>query len=652
MRTGRWRFLVSWAASSFAVAGVTFLALGAEDYFGVSRDEANSKGLALLVVSAVTFFVRYRLSERKNVHKPPVFRGKRLTFLAHRASGKEEIPRWGDTANSFESYLDHCVLAFRRVDANPNAIEATLSLITDRSKYLTRLHEIHEPYTGHTKRHDLFRFMGAPADAILPLLFVPKTHILDELSVDLDTKPAAPLDFREVVGLTHLMIRKAFNDAFHRPPKDISVWERLDTYTCIGYAPTAVELEALKQDLVADLEVEVLPSTFEYLLDVFSTGYFILARPERDKKDSENDAGKPIAEQGVTMAECTYVERVRAATLPFHHPIASMARSALTMTDRWCHIPLTSAASSRSLHVTVHAPEDLYIHTAVVAQLASGEGKPTMLKRIWELGSRILNALRRKPQTDSEAQKKAEPAVVRGAVGRSETQPRWPSVKMSDGLGLQQAHAYARDLDQSSTAATAGIIPERCYLSVEFRDRPPGILLPVLLCSLAELLLVGAIVVNFDLFRQTALPTTPFAAILALPVVLCGWVVSKVDHKALRLFSFPTVLALLWFIFNSLLIVIVGSVRTYRVNTVDYELMYVNVHDLSPHGAFFWFALAATCGLHVAFVAYSWVARASRYRDRVRGSKSNATMNTPWTVASRIAERREKDEHAVVDLTL
>lgn len=459
---------------------------------------------------------------------------------------------------------------------------------------------------------------------IVPILQMSKGSIVDNLEVTVDGAASSALSSTESQGAMLAALYFLFNTLFSSVPDARRVLEAISDSAVGESSATDREVDDLLQELEAlreTAQVERSGSLYAGLLELTRFAcknyYILVAIP----------AGKSRRVRVVVSRRIQQRTYVPGRWLRL--------RLALGLENRSFLIPLQSATESSSYHLQADAPAGMYVFDALLHPIT----------------------------VETERQ------LARQRRLRSDR----PLAVVSDTVGLDYVHAYIRDLEGhlSDLVTNASGNNNNQYerqmalgLDVEFREKPPGILLAVMLLSIFLLGLTLAVGhFHDDLFpsvarttnaatQATANPaaasptgsnttstacvdssqrksnqgattaTTPcdndetdnnnLGLLFGIPALLAGWLASRVGDDVLRRISFPTAILCLWFVVNACFAVFLAGFKTLQTHATSLGLGEAQVTHVT------WLLLALSAGTHAAISVVMWLNRTVRYTRRLR----------------------------------
>lgn len=234
----------------------------------------------------------------------------------------------------------------------------------------------------------------------------------------------------------------------------------------------------------------------------------------------------PVADKGVKPPRKEHVRRLdvefqdlRPRTLI---SAKSRFRALLGLGDRDFSLPLSLVSEAKSYHLTVRGPVGMYLYRL----------------RPFAVGA------------DTSALSTAAVAA---------DQPRQPTVTLSERVGDEVGHLYARNFDglaatdEEGSTGSAGMLVARA----EFRELPPGIIGPVTLVSCWITLLVWVVGWNFHtIFASPQGSGSWPAVVFGVPAVVTGLILSRLTKEIVRTMSLPVFMCAIWLTFNTALIIV------------------------------------------------------------------------------------------------
>lgn len=515
------------------------------------------------------------------------------------ASTHSEWPKESQTVDEFRTYITTSEKLHRERWRDELLHEFTGEVAANQSNYITRIHRHVVFEQGFQKVSVNIGYAIPSAYAtILPVLLVRKGEMLDSLEVKVNGNNTSAIGYREAAGITSLILRKLFLECFHKDSQSERVFETISYATDPNTSSEKSNIHSISGRLIALRNCQVARYTqpkegdINQLINLISqltSGYFLFV-PLKGESDSTSGAHPRTARPTVT---CSYLTRVPMTSKErgWLYSIRSTIRGVLVMTKRWHEIELPEVEWTRSFHLTLDAPEEMYVHFARVVTVGK---KP----------EHLLNAC----ETD--------------------TRPR---INISDTLGLQHVHAYLRDCHRPFVSTNGTLFPWKSLrLFVEFRDRPPGIVLSILLASTTMTVLLGAVCINIDSLGPASLSSGASAVlltpILGIPVVLAGWIMTRIDAGNLRRMSFPSLFSVAGFLSICACFILVGAVPLLRYSETRQDIIGFDIHLLIPGPGAVWVILLAASIAHLLHCFFIWSARTLRYSDRLHQNGNNKTM--------------------------
>jgi hypothetical protein len=404
-----------------------------------------------------------------------------------------------------------------------------------------------------------------PDGALIPVLKPQKRTLRDDLSCELDEGPVATLTRMESHGATieliDLLVRVTFREAL--------VEGELSSLTATLVGGVARD-SPLDDDGLRRLEktVEIVGRVHEDKTDrdgltrlmallAFASTYYCLIAIVPRASDGRTSRRKLVAE---------YRERLPKSP----HSRIDYLRRTVGLTPRQVWLLVPEALDSSSVHVHCPAPPGMYTFKAVPHVLTGGGSSA---------GDRIDGQRTQRPYA---------------RVGNT-----W---------GLDYVHAYFRDLQQPLRSSPDRGTPHAYpMVQVEFREKPPGLLLPLAVTSLYLAALVGIAGRNYDaLFNQGS--NSGVAALFGVPAILAGWMVTRIDMGVLSRISIPTALLVVWFVTNA---------GVALANVAAKPIREAPAMNLTHSG---WMILSVTCFAHLVTVVYMYLNRTIRYQRRLSDS--------------------------------
>lgn len=167
-------------------------------------------------------------------------------------------------------------------------------------------------------------------------------------------------------------------------------------------------------------------------------------------------------------------------------------------------------------------------------------------------------------------------------------------------------HAYVRGAKRSS----AGVVP---VVEIEVRERPPALLeMSLLLSAPLGLTVVMVGVFHDHIFSPDGkLPGAAPTVLFSIPLLLVGWLVSRIDRYSMARLSFTSLFMITWLAANSIASVLLAAAKSASTDLTSVpegeDLWRVVVwHPL-------WAILMASCFLHLCFTVQFCISRAWRY---------------------------------------
>ena len=591
--------------------------------------------LSLLLIMLCAF--RYKSSERFIIEDTT---GKNSKYYRlHR----NRIQQQSD--QQIDDYTLQATKIFRNSFESDTAVVDLINLLLNTQRWTPRVSE-----TVHIERGYLhiIRTMNVHVNektpyALIPVIPVKKHLLIDGLSVKLGESRISTLDTKESTGLLHFAIRPIFFSLFKKNEQSEKDFEYI--MRCVS--PVA-EFDVIRVNEVWDLlegmciEQGINQDGYHYkalttviqtasannwiFVPIQNSNFEIETRHEVKEPDvssagkpddnTPTDASLPLANDSPKIttisvssdtshqdiSELTEVTPGRSKirltceynvrTRPDEHlPYRTRARNFFGMTNRKYYVPMIGAFTARSYHLTVEAPEDMYVHHAEIVlepndPLSETDRKQTKI----ELGD-------------------------------------LPQLQVSESLGLNYCHAYARDFNSATRIAQRGnegglqllkMVSGKPLLEIELRDIPPGISLPILLSSLTLLVMVTLVALNYSQIFGTQLSFV--GLVFASPAVLAGWIILRLPEKALKILSFPVLCSCLWFLLNCGLTVVFAGVSPIRSWSTSASFSFIGTSSIP------WMLLLLSTSANFFHALIIYIARTMRYNDRVALNYQNVTL--------------------------
>jgi hypothetical protein len=431
------------------------------------------------------------------------------------------------------------------------------------------------------------------APLLVPVMRVPKGHLIDQLRVTANGTTVSTLTYVEYQGAMVTSLESLFKQAVPRSSSHSSRFlvEAL-LACCSNNAVQSRARRRLRRQMKATLaprptnpgaspSVEVREEdtrAFQELVNYLLESYFVIAVVE------------PAHLTARTKVTVEHTRR-RYDTLGGWR---NHLRGLIGLGSRTYFLDLPHATEARSYHFRTNVPEGSYLFRSVARPEAVGvemndpsHARPTDLH---------LNGL---------------------ATGKVAAMPR---LHVSEALGLDYVHVYGRDLAgrlhkiSGDRRRSEGRLLVRFY--AEYRERPPGMLAMLLPVSLYLAILSWGVgryfSVVFAATTSRAPPTSSWPAIIfGVPALVSGWLLSRLRRETLQICSLTTLWALLWLVVNAGWAVGLAllSVTKPDVGTV-HPFPFLWIHN----GA--WTALMLSTGSNFVLLAHMWISRTSRYWRR------------------------------------
>lgn len=436
---------------------------------------------------------------------------------------------------------------------------------------------------------------------LMPVMRVTKGHLIDRLHVTASGSPVSTLTYVECQGAIVTALETLFDEAVpSMSPERRAILAQVIVACCSNSRVHFREQERLREDIrdaitrlpadptpaseEAEAERKQMGVAFQELADYLFESYFIVAVIEPHLL---------IARVKVTVEHTT---RRNDSIIGYKNH----ARGLLGLGSRSYLLDLPHATESRSYHFRTNVPKGSYIYRFIarpVAVMTPNLDRPTDLH---------LNAL------------------------AAQEISAMPQLSPSPSVGLDFAHLYGRDLGgrlhtlSEYSRRSEGRLLVRFYL--EYRERPPGLLAMLLPVSLYLAVVSWGIGRYFTgIFVRTTstasaivagshavTPTSSWPAVIfGIPVLVSGWLISRLRREDLQLCSLTTVWALIWLLLNAGWAVGLALLSaTGPDNGTVHPFFILWIH----HPA--WAALMFSAGANFIFLIHMWISRTNRYWRR------------------------------------
>lgn len=446
----------------------------------------------------------------------------------------------------------------------------SVALLVDPPSFTSR---VSQSFRLHNEKYsiDLARTINTNGQALsVPLLKVFKGRIVGSLRVTVDDKRTRTLTFDESKGFQVAALSVTFDRVL-----PVSQYDDLLNRCCdavVGATPPSREdfellLAELQEAIAASTASKAHKDALYRLVSEASYYDYILGVMEADEK---------VKTRRIIVSYDGHYEDGIKGTYRLH--------TALGLGKRKFTFELPFAAESKSFHLQVEGPENMYAYEVFPLWGYSGR---TSTEGVDASRGRIRNKL----------------------ISRAPLR------------GDQHAHVYMRDLDggpiidlQSKDGSKVAQSIPRVFL--EYREHPPGVLGPVLAVSLWLTVLTWTVgFFHDDIFRVQA-GTTPGAqgwatVIFGVPAIVTGWILSKADAKTLRGISLATFGALSLLALDAVLLVSVSALKIAGVGALSFDLGFINVQ----HGT--WTAMMLLTLFHLAVCFGMFLTRSIRYASTI-----------------------------------
>jgi len=305
----------------------------------------------------------------------------------------------------------------------------------------------------------------------------------------------------------------------------------------------------------SNAESNLAAAAFLEIFEKCLTSYFVIAVVE--KLSSRHESFLRVAcEYSTGKAQLHRdIKGWKKRVYDIHDAIYALIRLTFGLTQRSHVLRLPLACESQSYHFRSTIPDGLYVY----------DHDATLV----------------------DASVRNNPQIVTGRASR----PMDPDLRMSVTKGLSHVHAYARDLDVVASHRDHGHEQIKIPLvSIQLRERPPGLLFTVFLISLylaALAIGVGAfhnLIFGLDVSsvdekcftferteylsqsRQTCdmvpTPGSSWPAILfGIPAIVSAWLVSRFTQEAVAKLSISTIAVTSWCVLNAVFAVVLSALK-------------------------------------------------------------------------------------------
>lgn len=452
---------------------------------------------------------------------------------------------------------------------------------------------------------------------IAPILRVPKGVLVDNLSITVDGARVSTLSYVEAHGATIAALVGSFRTLFQGEGEDVLNAILDDSADQRPKSPTNIlnDLDRLRGERGISGSDAIIYAGLRGLVRFCYENYYVFVPAAAGDSTTVRVVVEHTIQQRAQFGEPrtqhsgAWPPRVAAAfgRLWNQQPGRwNRLRVATGLEARSYFVPLLPATESSSYHMQAKAPAGMYVFNASLHPFAL-------------LTDRQLAAHSRRSLTEQ------------------------PRAELSDSLGLDYIHAYTRDLDGhlSDLVGHRGEVPRgeeqqlALGLDVEFRERPPGILIGVVVLSLFLLSLAIAVGHFHDeVFHSTTQlakagsqtasskataanssdtnTASNTALLFGIPALLAGWLAVRVNGAILRRISFPTAMVTLWFIGNACFAVFLAGLKEYQTRTTMWDLGPFHFRHVT------WVLLTLSAAANAGTAIVIWANRTIRYVRRLR----------------------------------
>ncbi|MBB3751052.1 hypothetical protein FHT44_003547 [Mycolicibacterium sp. BK634] len=503
-----------------------------------------------------------------------------------------------------EALLIHAAeLAFNEVAKNEEILEL-LEMYVDPGRFTVRISEKavldEADYLTEVTRTIIRNHAEATSNVFVPILEPVRGTIVDNLSVTAGSAEVRTLSLRETQGALFAIGRMLLDAAFDGLDFPEALWSRLqlqilsdcpatpdDADLILGYLKSHKALIDVRNSEARSAIGMLTLFVFDMLDTMPIIAIVPMSRSCRLKyKYTESKARVPDDKVNPLIAGWEW--------------IYSYVRAAFGLTRRSHNLRLQSATAAQSYHFHAEAPDGLYVY---------------------HLGYGF-----REVKVDYEATVEPPSRTSR---------PLNPFWNVSDTRGSNYIHAYGRDLDIASVSAQSNIQSRIPFLRIEFREKPPGLMLVVVLLSI---FLTGlAVVVGhwhdtvfgisldsvcYDRYKdyvqclsksndnKSYWPTVLFG----VPAIISGWLVARFTAEAVSRLSVSTLLVASWCILNSTVAMVLAALEL-AVLLAEHRKIWV-FEWIQP----LWSLLIVSTSSATMMAIMLLILRVRRYRRRIAGT--------------------------------
>lgn len=447
--------------------------------------------------------------------------------------------------------------AFSSIATNAEVLHL-LDMFADPGKYVIRISEKailgEQEYSTSVHRTIVLSETQVSESVLVPVLAPVKGTIIDNLRVVSGTTQLRTLTYRETQGAQLTIGRLLIRSLFANATSGDELWNLVQKQILLPNRATRIDaddilgkLNIAKQNLdLKDADTRARLSILtNFIIDILDTMPIIAVVPAAKTLEVTCEYTESKSRVPMTDVEPKNIFHiVGVGVIQFWEWMYSYVRASFGLTRRSHNLRLQHATRAQSYHFHAQAPDGLYIY---------------------HLGYGF----------------KALQAKYSGSVQPSEfsDRPRNAYWNVSDTRGSTYIHAYGRDLDIAVATAEGNLSTRMPFLRIELRERPPGLMLVVVLLSLFLALLTAAIghwhdtVFGIEINQlcrawgnsyveclmkkdtQAYWPTILFG----VPAIISGWLVARFTADAVSRLSVSTLLVASWCILNSALAMLLAA---------------------------------------------------------------------------------------------
>lgn len=465
---------------------------------------------------------------------------------------------------------------------DPGQIRGLLDTLTrpqDHFKRITEDVQIH--ISTYTQKTRITYRCGRDGESLVPLISRRKGELLDGLEISCEGSPMQPLPYLENQGAAILLVDTIIEALVVDLPDlrtyQVEIQELVSSPSSVNPANLLRRLAGLKTASIGAAD-KVLLERLKQIVEECSESYLVLAL-------IPGELGR--------IVEVT-IEHSRDRMPPDMSKLEPL-RVVLGLRDRRHRFYISRAGQATSYHFSARAPSGMYLHECRLI-LATGLG--------------------------ASGRAASKPAPSNLDAGRANNN----ALEIAQNDSLKNAHLYIRG------HSTEGERPKFFRFRIEVRERPPSITEVTTLLAAVLLTMVWIVTMyHGEIFlqesgqalggpddsdassgRRDGGPSGLWPTVLfGIPVLLAGWLVTRLDAPALGKISLLSLSLALWFAGNSLLAIGATAFKSLGVTASKGEfavwIPHVDIHH--P----FWALVVVSCTANFASCLVASLCRALRY---------------------------------------